>query len=137
MTANAQLRSVGCVNDEGSLMSSRWSYVLIASALVAGVFEFVNAFFLEVPALAVVFGVLYVFGAVWLVRAGGLGACVLIGLLNVVELAFMPAYTWNTASDVVVQGSFAVVAAVGLVASVVVGRERLSLRRHDAGLRSA
>lgn len=118
-------------------MSSRWSYVLVASALVAGVFEFVNAFFLEVPALAVVFGVLYVLGAIWLVRKGGLGACVLIGFLNLVELAFMPAYTWNTTSDLVVQGSFALVAAVGLVASATVGRERLRLRRHSTGLRSA
>ena len=137
MTGAVRPRSVGCVNDERSLMSSRWSYVLFATALVAGAFEFVNAFVIEVPVAAVLFGVLYVVGAVWLARTSGLGACVLLGLSNLVELAFMPAYTWNTTSDVVVQGSFAVVSAVGLVACTVVGRERLWLRRQSAGLRSA
>ena len=137
MTDPARLRSVGCVNDERSLMSSRWSYVLFATALVAGVFEFVSSFFLEVPAAGVLFGVLYVVGAVWLARTRGIGACVLLGVLNLVELAFMPAYTWNTTSDVVVQGSFAIVAAVGLIACAVVGRERLWLRRQSAELRSA
>ena len=137
MTDAARLRSVGCVNDERSLMSSRWSYVLVATALVAGVFEFVNAFVIEVPALAVLFGVLYVVGAVWLARTSGIGACVLLGVLNLVELAFMPAYTWNTMSDLVVQGSFTIVAAVGLIACALVGRERLWRRRQSAELRSA
>lgn len=80
MTGAVRPRSVGCVNDERSLMSSRWSYVLFATALVAGAFEFVNAFVIEVPVAAVLFGVLYVVGAVWLARTSGLGACVLLGV---------------------------------------------------------
>ncbi len=118
-------------------MSNRWVHVLVATAFVAGAFEFVNAFFIDVPAAAVVFGALFVVGGAGVLRSNGIWACVLLGVLNLAELAFMPAYTWDTASDVIIQGSFATLTLVGLVAAAIVGRSRWGSRRHSVQARSA
>ena len=119
-------------------MSGRWSQVLVATAVVAGIFELINAFSIDVPAAAVVFGLLYLSGAAWVARGRGVGGCILVALLNLAELAFLPMYSWSTASDWLVQGGFGVLVLIGLAASVMVIRQRWGLRqRRVAGAQSA
>lgn len=110
-------------------MSSRWLQVLVVTSLGMAVLEFVDAFQIDVPAAAIVFGLAYLGGAWWLFRSVGIWPACLLGFLNLVELAFLPGYTRETTIDWVMQGLVVVLAAPGLVAAIAVVRSRRSARK--------
>ena len=118
-------------------MYGRWLQVLVVTSLAMAALELVNMFMIEVPAAAAVFAVAYLGGVVWLVRRSGLWAAVLLGVLNLVELAFLPAYSRNTTTDWVLQVLVLVLAGAGLAAAVVVGRGRRRLGRRGPATQAA
>lgn len=93
---------------------------LLFASLIAGLFEFATAAFIEVPAAAATFGVIYLAGCVWLVRGRGVGAPILLALTNLVELAGEPFYQRETTSDWIFQLGFGGLCLVGLAAAVLV-----------------
>jgi len=105
---------------------SRMTWVLVVDSVLAGLFELGMAPFLEFPAAAAIFGVAFLALALWLFRRAALSAVLLLGLMFLVELAFMPAYSWASLGDSIVQGSFAVLSVVGLASGAAIA---LSHRR--------
>jgi hypothetical protein len=105
-------------SDSWSLLVAVW-----VAAAYAG-FELLNAFVIEVPAGAIVFGLL--FGGAWLwIRRGSAGGLVLLVVLCALELAFIPAYEYVTATDWIFSGIAAGLGLAGLVA----GLRELARRR--------
>jgi len=65
--------------------TSNWRRVLIAAAIAIGLLELIDAFIIEQPIAAIVFGLLFLVGAWWLGR-GGLAPVIYTGVLCVAEL---------------------------------------------------
>jgi hypothetical protein len=64
---------------------SAWRLVLIGAAIAAAALEFIDAFIIERPVAAIVFGLLFLMGAWWLTR-GGLAPVIYTGVLCLAEL---------------------------------------------------
>lgn len=87
--------------------------------------EVVTAFFIEVPVAALVMAVLFL--ATWaLLRRRGLAGWVVLGVLCLVELSLLPTYEQQDAADWIIQGTFLLLSAAGLV---LVATEVLARRR--------
>lgn len=65
------------------MSASRW--VLIGAAIAVAVLELIDAFVIERPIAAIVFGLLFLVGAWWLTR-GGLTPVIYTGVLCLAEL---------------------------------------------------
>jgi hypothetical protein len=105
--------------DDRRVSWRQWSLIAAGAAALLGVTEVVLSFGTEVQWAALVVGALFVGGAVligWeIARTVGL---FLVAALFVMELAFVPVYSRDGLGDWVIQGSVAVVSAVGLAAAV-------------------
>jgi hypothetical protein len=64
---------------------SPWRWVLIGAAIAVAVLELIDAFVIEQPIAAIVFGLLFLVGAWWLTR-GGLAPVIYTGVLCLAEL---------------------------------------------------
>lgn len=105
----------------------------IATGVAAGgaIGEIVNAFSIEVPLVAIVFALLFAASFAWIRRGGGAGL-ILLAVLCASELLFLPAYERNGAEDWIVQGVFAALALVGIVAVTAELRANRAARRPTA-----
>jgi hypothetical protein len=65
--------------------TSAWRRVLIGAAIAVAVLEFIDAFIIDQPVAAIVFGLLFLAGAWWLTR-GGLAPVIYTGVLCLAEL---------------------------------------------------
>lgn len=59
---------------------------LVASAGLLALLEVIDAFFLEVPAAAIVFAILLIAGVIWLLKSNGRGPVIYTGLLCLIDL---------------------------------------------------
>lgn len=106
-------------------MNGRMLTTLTILAGVLGVGEFGSALMIwledypdSVPAIAVVFGVLFFLGA-WLLRSGRVRAgAIFVGILCLVEVIGFPGWTRHNAGDWVYQTSYAVVSLAGLIVAI-------------------
>lgn len=106
---------------------------LIGATLFMGIMETASAFFIDVPAAAVLFATLFFASAAWLARRRrGVAVPILLALLFAVEVAGVPFYQRSSTSDWVLQILGGVVSFAGLVAAVAVVRERWRSRRGSA-----
>jgi hypothetical protein len=90
-----------------------WRAALAALALALAALEAVDAFFIDVPAAAAVAAVLFLAGSVWL-RREGRAPVVFVGVLCVIELAGLPSYDRDSASDWIFQVAAGILAALGV-----------------------
>ena len=99
-------------------------------ALLLGLGEFADAFFISFWEGAAVFAVLFLVGVIW-VRRGGIGGPVLVGALCVFELQSFP--TWHRAGtgDWISQIAFAVVSAAGLLVALSVVWQSIRTRKAE------
>jgi len=100
-----------------------WRRILGWAALASVAGELVSAFFIEFPAGAIVFALLFLGGFLWL-RRGGAGPVILIGLLSAIELLGLLFYERADADDWILQIVFLALGAVGVVAAIAVLRDR-------------
>ena len=118
-------------------MNSRKLTVLTIIAGVLALGEFGSALMIWLehtgPAagalLAVLFGLFFLLGA-WLLRSGRVTAgTIFVGLLCLVEVAGVPAYTRHNAGDWVFQISYGLVSLAGLIGAIALlaGRRRSSV----------
>lgn len=105
---------------------------LFTVALLAGVFEAVSVFLIAEPLVAAVFAAVFLVCAWALVTRQSRVATVVVGLFLLVDVGGVPFYERDGVGDLVVQLVFALVGIVGLVACVVVLRERAVGSRVDA-----
>ena len=96
---------------------SNWSRIAVAVAIVLAVAELADAFFIDVPAAAVVMAALFVAGVLW-TRRGGIGGLVLLVFLFALEVVSIPTYKRTTIGDWILQIAVGLVAAAGLVAAL-------------------
>jgi hypothetical protein len=108
--------------------------ILVGSTLVAGVFELTSIPFIEQPLGSLAAGIVFLGACAWLWRGRGIVAPILLGLLFAVELSGEPMYQRNGLSDWVIQMTLGVLSLAGLLAAVVVVRERVRARRSTAAL---
>lgn len=105
--------------------------VLTATAVVAGLFEVVQAPFLEMTVgkmMAAAFGLAFLGCARWL-RRNTTGPGLVLGLLFALELAFLPMYDRASMADWALQVGFGALSVIGLGATFGV----LVTRRRTAG----
>jgi len=115
-----------------------WTRIAIAGGLLCGLGELVLAPTMDFPAgtiLALVFGVAFLAGVVWL-RRGRVGGAVLIAVLAAIELAVMPMYTWSSPADWIPQGVFAAASVVAVAGGIGVIAQRTRRARAAASLAS-
>ena len=103
--------------------------ILVGSTLVAGIFELTSIPFIQQPLGSLAAGIVVLAAGAWLSRGRGVVAPILLGLLFAVELSGEPMYQRNGLSDWIIQMTLGVVSLAGLVAAVVVVRERVRVRR--------
>jgi hypothetical protein len=108
-----------------------WRRILGWVALGGAVGELISAFFIEFPAAAIVFAVLFALAWLWL-RRGGITPVVVLALLLAIELAGLPFYERSDVDDWIVQAAFFVIGVAGLVAAAAVIREHLRTRSPSA-----
>ncbi|HEY6961587.1 MAG TPA: hypothetical protein VI408_06845 [Gaiellaceae bacterium] len=104
-------------------------HVLVGSTLVAGIFELTSIPFIQQPLGSLTAGIVFLAAGAWLWRARGILAPTLLGLLFAVELSGEPMYQRTGLSDWIIQMTLGVLSLAGLLAAVVVVRERVRLRR--------
>lgn len=86
-------------------------------AVVSAAGEFADAFFIEVPVVAVAMGLLFIVG--WLLlRRGGSSGVILIGVLSAIELVGLAFYERKDADDWIFQSLFLVFGVIGVIAAV-------------------
>src|SRR2546429_5802295 len=102
--------------------STDWSRIAVSVAIVLALAELIDAFFIEVPAAAVVMAAFFVAGVLW-TRRGGIGGVVLIAFLLAIEIVFIPTYNRSNVGDWIFQIAVGAVSTVGLVAAVAAIRE--------------
>ena len=102
--------------------STDWSRIAVGAAIALALAELIDAFFIEVPAAAVVMAALFVAAVLW-TRRGRIGGLVLIAFLLAIEIVFIPTYNRSNVGDWIFQIAIGVVSAVGLVATVAAIRE--------------
>jgi hypothetical protein len=95
----------------------------LVSAIGIGLLETADAF-VGVP-VAAPFALLFLGGAWWYARRGGIAVPILLALMFAVEVAGVPFYSRTSLSDWIVQIAGGAVSAAGLVAAVaLVARRR-------------
>src|SRR2546421_10954891 len=102
--------------------ASDWSRIAVGVAIVLAVAELIDAFFIEVPAAAVVMAAFFGAGVLW-TRRGRIGGLVLIAFLLAIEIVFIPTYNRSNVGDWIFQIAIGLVSAVGLGAAVAPVRE--------------
>jgi hypothetical protein len=103
-------------------------HLLSLIALLLGVGEFADAFFISFWEGAAVFSALFLAGTLW-IRRGGLGGPILVGALCVFELVSFPTWHRAGAGDWISQIAFVVCSAAGLLVSLAVIKQSFSTRR--------
>ena len=103
--------------------------ILVGTTLVAGVFELTSIPFVNQPLGSLAAGLVFLGACAWLWRGRGIIAPILLGLLFAVELSGEPMYQRNGLADWVIQSVLGVLSLAGLVAAVIVIRERVRARR--------
>jgi hypothetical protein len=107
-------------------MSSTWTRIAVVGGVLCGLGELALSPTMDGVAgisIAIVFGLAFLAGALWL-RRGHVGGAWVIAVLALIELAFVPMYPRSSAWDWATQGSFSVASAVALVGAVGVIVER-------------
>jgi hypothetical protein len=104
-------------------------HVLIGTTLVAAIFELTSIPFIQQPLGSLAAGIVFLVAGAWLWRGRGIIAPAMLGLLFAVELSGEPMYQRNSLSDWIIQMTLGVLSLAGLVAAVVVVRDRLRARR--------
>lgn len=93
--------------------------LLTALAVVLGITELADAFFISFWEGAVAFGILFLAGAAW-TRRGGIGGPILIGALCAFEIQGFFQWQRGGAADWTVQIAFLIVSGIGLITTVAV-----------------
>lgn len=93
---------------------------LVVTVVAMGLMELVDAFFIDVPAAAALFAVLFLGGAVWYSRRRTIAAPTLLALLFAVEIAGVPFYSRAGLGDWIMQISAGLISTIGLIAAVIV-----------------
>ena len=106
--------------------------MVVGVALIAAAGETTDAFFVDEPAGALVFAALFVGAALWAWRRP-IGGVVAVGVLCLLELAGLPFYARETATDWIVQVFSTALAAVGAVAAFVELRRWRTARSSSPG----
>jgi cell division protein FtsW (lipid II flippase) len=83
------------------------------------VIEVVTAFYIEVPAAAIVFAALFLVIAWFARRSPRAWPIIVLALMFVIEVVFVPTYERNGAADWIVQMAALLVSLVGLVGAAV------------------
>src|SRR2546427_11122813 len=96
--------------------STDWSRIAVGVAIALALAELIDAFFIEVPAAAVVMAALFVAAVLW-TRRGRIGGLVLIAFLLAIEIVFIPTYNRSNVGDWIFQIAIGVVSAGGVVAT--------------------
>jgi MYXO-CTERM domain-containing protein len=111
--------------------------LLIATSVIAGLAEIGMAIQFATSGdpddawpPAAIFAVAFL-ALAWLARSDRRWPAIPLGILFLLELAFLPAYEWNTAAAIAEQGAFAIVSAIGLIAAVAVFTARNRRRARD------
>jgi hypothetical protein len=94
-------------------------HLLALIALLLGLGEFADAFFISFWEGAAVFSALFLAAVLW-IRRGGIGGVLLVGALCVFELLSFPTWHRNGAGDWITQLAFITVAAAGLPVALAV-----------------
>lgn len=102
--------------------------LLTAIAVLLGVGEFADSFFISFWEGAAVFCVLFLAGAFWM-RRGGVGAPVLIGLLCAFEIQSFPSWQRGGVADWASQIAFLVVSIAGVLVTLAVLKRAFDDRR--------
>jgi hypothetical protein len=104
-------------------VGGRWWRVVAVVGLAAGLGELAFAAFLNDGLGSAIFtatvGILFLVGA-WLTHGGRVGGVVLVGLLSLLELVFLPAYTWDVSWSTVLQVVYAVLGILGVLGAAVI-----------------
>jgi hypothetical protein len=88
---------------------------MLGMAIAMAVLEFTNAFMIDFPAAAVAFGVMFAGFAWWYAKRATKPPLIALGVLFLIELAFLPVYPRETLTDWVMQGLTLVLSGLGLV----------------------
>jgi hypothetical protein len=102
--------------------------LLTAIAVLLGVGEFGDSFFISFWEGAAVFCVLFLAAAFWM-RRGGIGAPILIGLLCAFEIQSFPSWQRGGMADWISQISFLVVSIAGVLVALAVFKRAFDARR--------
>jgi hypothetical protein len=127
-TVGSSFVCVPLVSKEVQVNARTAHQVLIGSTLSCGVFELVSTPFMDQPLGSLAAGIVFLAAAAWLWRGRGPVAPLLLGLLFAVELAGEPAYSRHGLKDWILQIAVGVLSLTGLVAAIVVVRQRLRNR---------
>jgi hypothetical protein len=103
-----------------------WRPILGAIACLSAIGEVVSAFFIEVPAAALVFAGLFIAAWLWL-RRGGAAPIAVIGILCAIEALGFAFYERDDADDWVLQVAFLVLGVAGVLAAIAALRQRRPL----------
>jgi hypothetical protein len=101
-------------------MSERWWQLVTLVGVVGGVGEALLA--ISDPGV-IVFAALFLVGAALAYRRKLMGA-IIVGLLSLIEVVFVPFYSSESTSDVLLQLAFGALGLVGVIAAIAVVRER-------------
>lgn len=114
-----------------SLFSNR--RMLVSAALLLGLAEFADSFFISFWEGAAVFAALFLLAALW-TRRGGIGGPILTGALCIFELQSFPTWKRTGLEDWISQSAVAVVSALCLLIAVGVLIHTLGTRKQATGL---
>ncbi len=93
--------------------------LLIAMGIAMAALEAINAPMLgDLWVIAAVFAAIFAGLTWWFSRRGTMTPAVLLGVLFLVELAFLPGYDRDTLLMWVMQGATAMISALGLIAAI-------------------
>jgi hypothetical protein len=106
-------------------------HLLALLALLLGIGEFADAFFISFWEGAAVFSVLFLAATLW-IRRGGIGGPILAGALCVFELQSFPTWHRHGVGDWISQITLVVAAAAGLLLTLAVLKQSHSIRRAKA-----
>jgi hypothetical protein len=102
--------------------------LLTAIAVLLGVGEFGDSFFISFWEGAAVFCVLFLAAAFWM-RRGGIGAPILIGLLCAFEIQSFPSWQRGGTADWISQIAFLVASIAGVLVALAVFKRAFDARR--------
>ena len=100
-------------------------------ALVLALGEVVSAFIISFPIAGIIFGGLFIAGALW-VRRGGIGGAVFVAALCAFEVAEYPSWHRHSTAALIAQSAYAVVALAGLLIAVATIWRSVTNRRAGA-----
>jgi len=111
---------------------------LLVLAVVLGIGEFLDAFEVDTPGFAVLFGILFLVGAALVYRGLVTIGAIWIGLLALFEVLNYPMWEKSTAADKIITAAFLIVSLAALIVAVwcLVARRRSARTSADPGPRS-